>query len=403
MNLYKVFSQSLLSEISVDRWSQVKLLKNHSFVPCFRPHRILNYVKKFGIVVYLLFFLAFPLWLICLPIFFFFKFLRALFLYKNIDDASGDVSNSYQDKTLCVVLSSRMKTLSKNRGIKESKMVKLYVPWIQKDEDDKDDFIDMFSVLTFADLFKSLMISIIYSYRFVIQNSKRIEDIYQVYVAFEYFLVARALEKIIPNYSKIMWSNHYDRWAILLDRLNQNKIEKILVQHGIEELEYFPDIKLLNVNIVYYFGEYSRMWFSQNFVSNPNCLYLELEPNLKLSPTNDEASKKHKILLIGQPDMPDKEVEIMRHLLNDQRDVCLYLKPHPLYPVTIYGDLSDLGINIIEQKNFFPKVDLAINYYSTLGIEYEACGIPVIWHYNLEVEEVLNEVAKYLHKNSTDA
>ena len=158
-----------------------------------------------------------------------------------------------------------------------------------------------------------------------------------------------------------------------------------------------------SISCLFHFGEYSRMWFSQNFVSNPNCLYLELEPNLKLSPTNDEASKKHKILLIGQPDMPDKEVEIMRHLLNDQRDVCLYLKPHPLYPVTIYGDLSDLGINIIEQKNFFPKVDLAINYYSTLGIEYEACGIPVIWHYNLEVEEVLNEVAKYLHKNSTDA
>ena len=40
---------------------------------------------------------------------------------------------------------------------------------------------------------------------------------------------------------------------------------------------------------------------------------------------------------------------------------------------------SNETINMINDKSFYPKVDIAITYNSTLGLEYEASGISVVW------------------------
>ena len=51
-----------------------------------------------------------------------------------------------------------------------------------------------------------------------------------------------------------------------------------------------------------------------------------------------------------------------------------------------------MGVDIIKDKSYFPRVDLAISHSSTLGLEYEASNVKVVWTADREQSDILNEI-----------
>ena len=68
----------------------------------------------------------------------------------------------------------------------------------------------------------------------------------------------------------------------------------------------------------------------------------------------------------------------------------IYIKPHPLNDQNAYDTL--MGVDIIKDKSYFPRVDLAISHSSTLGLEYEASNVKVVWTADREQSDILNEI-----------
>ena len=75
--------------------------------------------------------------------------------------------------------------------------------------------------------------------------------------------------------------------------------------------------------------------------------------------------------------------------------VKIYLKPHPLFSTKGYDSLHDVPVSFVKGRFCFPQVDLAVTHYSTLGLEYEATGIPVIWHQDKTVDATVQDIMTY--------
>jgi hypothetical protein len=129
------------------------------------------------------------------------------------------------------------------------------------------------------------------------------------------------------------------------------------------------------------------MLFEQIF-NLKNIQYEKLPLSLKLSAVK---SDKTTILVIGQPHSRDMEVVIIKSLISQYE---IYIKPHPLYSDKKYKNIK--GVHIIDDRSFYPKVDLALCYESTLGLEYEASGVNVLWWKDYDIKSIYDLVKNKL-------
>jgi hypothetical protein len=173
------------------------------------------------------------------------------------------------------------------------------------------------------------------------------------------------------KFNSIWLSNHYDRWLVLVDGL-ENVKQKILVQHG--QLEYvkvesgdifFPNFtnKLKNISKVYTIDNYSRGYFSE-MIANELLIFKSIKSKLKVVDWPEKFIAKYKILVIGH----QNDFAFHNALINyfeTTYDIDIAYKTHPQQTTSF-----SLGRTwVVSDSNDLPKADFVISYGSSIDNE----------------------------------
>lgn len=384
----QIFYKAISNEIAIDKEVFTRLkIKNKGFIPI-RPIKIMGLINKFKIGPRI-YNLCAVIFLVLSPFLFFIQLLKVLLKKSQAID-----STKFQNiKNLVLVANNR--TINQFDKINQDKACYININQLSSSKYDAD-IIDFISK---QDIFAAYFNAVVSSFKYFFAASKK-SNVLQCYVAFEWFLCFFGLEKLRygenVKFDKVYFSNHYDRWALLFDHVFQHS-NIILLQHGLLPEDLSLSSSMENINTIYVLNEPSKGLFEKiykrvdlDFLSMPSVL------NLK------NVSEKFSLLVIGQPHSLDFEIELVNKLLEVDVEIYIYVKPHPLYGVEEYNiiPLGSDRIQIITESGFFPKVDIALNYESTLGLEYEKSGIEVIWWKGQEIEYIVESVVEFKSKFS---
>jgi hypothetical protein len=213
--------------------------------------------------------------------------------------------------------------------------------------------------------------------------------------------------------TEIYMSNQKDRWAFLIDKL-PNK-EKIIIQHGTNYLKKLPDsyspdcfrydkendlyvlimpIKLSNISKIYAFTDNeARGMLLGEHKSVPEVEIIGYD--IVLTQMERQCPQ---ILIVGNYYVNAHiEKQIIEYLQSYNIDI--FVKSHPSVSIDKYNDLKSKNNFHLVPNNICPKVDLVLSYSSTLALEYENCGISVVYYSDIIIDNaILNKEAidKYL-------
>lgn len=370
---FSIFQDAVNNEIRVDENLLSRLDRNDlTFIPL-RALKTLKYIDRYHISssIYALFGLMFVL---ASPIYFLLKMLKAIFLRKYYSS-----SEIIDKKNLVLVANGRVEHLFKKLNFEEN------IQFLNINQAHRQKLCHVYRYLSFKN-YLSAYVHAICSVPYILFNLKDKKDILQCYVAYEWFLVYIALLKIKSGVETVYFANHYDRWAVMFDQLFANK-NIILLQHGIVSESINLSYKLQHIKQIYSFNELSIAIFKIIFDCK-NTQFDLLNISLVLS---DIKSDKKTILIAGQPHSVHQEIDIIKRLqLINEFDI--YVKPHPLFDDSIYKQTK--GIKLINTRQYYPKVDIVLCYESTLGLEYEASGVNVLWWKQMGINDIINNIRK---------
>jgi len=282
-------------------------------------------------------------------------------------------------KDLVLVANSRVEYL-----VKKATPTKSLI-FLNINQPHKENIFHVYQFLRLRDYFHAYLFAI-YAVFYLLWKLENKRDIMQVYVAYEWVLVYLALSRCKDGIDTIYFANHYDRWSVMFDQLYADK-SVALIQHGILPEDLNLSYKLKNLSKVFAFNDHSVKIF-KNMFECENTQFERLDISLSLADVN---TKKKTILMIGQPHSLESEIKIVKSLGSEFE---IFVKPHPLYESSEYKKLSN--VTLIEDRGFYPKVDAALCYESTLGLEYEASGVKVIWWKGLNMHEIITQIKNTL-------
>lgn len=174
------------------------------------------------------------------------------------------------------------------------------------------------------------------------------------------------------SFKRVTMYNHYDRWAYILSEIvEQRKGELFVIQHGKFDYSYKPFEKIKRVHFFLGFNVSDIEYYKNEIVIH--LLNSELSfPKIKL--INKDVSLLS-LLVVGHGDISvvKKEVEFIENVLRLDKDIQIYLKPHPAYNNKyLYERVVRLSAKVIliDEKYFFPDVLVLIHSGSTLAEEY---------------------------------
>lgn len=200
-------------------------------------------------------------------------------------------------------------------------------------------------------------------------------DLYEL-LAFSFFI------RNISN-GKIYFTNHYDRWSIIIDRVSV--VPLVQLQHGIVSDSYFPTFKLLNVNEVFCYDDVSEVIWRENICANKKAKYNRIALDVELNYSCDNNS----VFIISNPLYFDDELALLSLLVDSGEFNVVLFKPHPLYDYQL--DRLPKATCILGKYDY-PDARIIITKGSTLGREYESLGKKVIWWEGSSVECIYNRV-----------
>jgi hypothetical protein len=259
-----------------------------------------------------------------------------------------------------------------------------------------------------GDIFQALINAILVTYALA-RHPNRSKWTLQSYTAFRWFLVRYAIDRIS---GPLVIAEHFDRWAVLIDRSIRESRRKtifdsgrrlVLIQHGalggmrMDNAPLKLPIKLGCVDMLYAYDESEEDLFRNSILISrriDQSLRVEyFKPSIKLS--GEPISSRPRILFVGHP--------ICEHFhaalycgLKEAGDVDFFYKPHP--KASMSSDMAKFGWKIIYNSEIFPRVDLLIAYPSTLVIEYKESGIEALVHpIDIRIER-LPEFISHAHK-----
>ncbi len=377
------YYSATLNEIAIDkhlyRLSGKKYDKQNILVP--RPSVRLSGIKRILLIIPQ----VSPLIsLFLLSIFKFFKYLTLLNFKSN-------KNNNKISSPLKLAFSQRAIDLINNETNKGSWIV---FPWVNYESNYLDNCTNIMDVLSFIDLVNALSLSFKSHLLFY---KKRKKWILQTYTCFEWFLANSFLKR---SSGEIIIAEHYDRWAVLSDIncYRNSDLKKItLFQHGLVNVLSNSKINLFyrlkSVEIIYCF-DYESYDFFQNFIFHPLSKVEKriLLPKLNLS-TPEQNQNKENILIVGN------NISLAYHqnlvnaiMMRHPSKYYIFYKPHPNDKLT--KEYDNPNWLVIQDRNFYPKVDVCISYPSTLGYEYQLNGIRTIFH---DINEDMTNIKKVLN------
>ena len=363
-----IFLKAVKNEISIDKNVLKRLGREElSFTPV-RPIKSLSYIDKYSISGFLYSIISVFFWVLS-PLYFLIQAIQFSFVKRG---GGHDLSND-----LVFVANSRIEHLMTRINVKSR------LSYLNINQPNTTNQSSVYTQLSRSDYWLAYLYALS-SIFYLWWHLKDKKDILQAYVAYEWFLVYIGLSKINCNNCTIYFANHYDRWAVMFDQLfARNNL--VLLQHGLLPDSLQLSYQLKNINYIYSLTLDSHRRFKSLF----NCesvRFSQLDLSIKLT---DVQSSKRTVLMIGQPHSIKSEINIIKSLKNEFN---IFVKPHPLYDATEYKKLD--GITLIEDKGFYPNVDVALCYESTLGIEYEASGIQVLWWKGMDVNDIYPAIKK---------
>jgi hypothetical protein len=229
----------------------------------------------------------------------------------------------------------------------------------------------------------------------------------QTYIGWDWFLTWQLLPRALGPDCGLWFANHYDRWAVLLDRLPGGG-PRHLVQHGFARSELTLPYRQRRVAEVLYFDQGTRR-ILQDVALRESCQprWTPLQARLSLTPLSDDRfrdlwdhpsrSFHGTVLVIGQPVEPALEQTLLLQLAEELPDVRLLYKAHPLYGRSGAAHVPTPAVQILWDRDLFPQVDAVLSGGSWLGVEYESTGTPVVWYKSQPLAEVPETVRTILN------
>ena len=386
--MYQSLINALKNEKAIDAFDMINIYQKRACkMPVLRPIIMMrkiqsNFVLKFILLVISLF------WIVLFPAIMFLKLIKYT---KQINNQN--YSFVKDNHNIIVATSSRIETVI--NGVDNDNVPNYYleVPWVNVGEI-KATKISLMSILTVFDLLKVFA----YTLKGLFVSFKDIKhpvEILQTYVLFEYFMLYIGLVKLQKeSFTSYWYSNHYDRWSVLLDSLGKSNT---LLQHGFVSDKFKLPYRLKNIKQFYYIDEKSIDIFTSNIINFHEKITVEqLKNTLKLKQVKD---KNKSIFLISRPAQLELDIELIELL--GSFDIIVYIKPHPKFSKEAYKQAFSKNKQcvLIEENDFYPDVDLVVSGYSTLAIEYELLGKQIIWIPEETLESIKNKIKIFGDKN----
>lgn len=219
------------------------------------------------------------------------------------------------------------------------------------------------------DLFKALWFSLSILKEMLALSG--LSKIYYLHDLYDMVLFSIFLEKYTNKKNVLHFTNHYDRWAVLLDCISKSRLFQY--QHGLVADFYFPPHKLKRIEKVFCMNQSSISVWKNNICESPNVLYESKDYTVQLQPYAGAGT----VLIISNPLFKMQELKIICALIERKKTV--FYKIHPLY---LYDEKLFKGFGekfIVVHQQLFPHCEKTICNGSTLGVEYEASGVDVDW------------------------
>lgn len=370
------FSQTVENEVSIDetiyKTQKVNPVKFSNFP---RPAKWLNSYSNKYIVP---FFFISVLWNYGISQIFFiyeyFKFKKLLkFLIKS------EVT-SFENMVVGLGFSERAFYVIPKSGT-SSVNIWLTFPWVNEINNLNLKCVSIMSLLSKKDLFTALKLSFM-SLKKCSSNKTLITWSVHTYTAYKWFIARIALEKI-KNIKEVCIAEHFDRWASLAGYWSyENQYTLSMIQHGLVQNEsmdfpYRIPNRIINVHKLYTYNKNSERIFKDYIVSaglDIQCFYFKpLIEVRKISSSEGEKS----VLFVGNTLCESFHSDLYKKL-KEKLIFKAFYKPHPTVKPSQF--IMSLDWEVIDQKDFFPDVDLLISYPSTLVEEYANIGTPSVLH-----------------------
>lgn len=370
---FNVFFDAINNEIDVDKDVLNRIKRcDLDFVPL-RVLKSIKYIDKYRVSSYTYGVLAFVFCIIS-PVYFFIQMVMAVFARRK-----NYLSNKTPSKKVVLVANGRVRYLIKKLNVHTQ------VKYININQPNTDDEYQIEEFLKLKDYLYAYLHAV-FSVAYILCKLGNKKDILHVYVAYPWFLVYIALLNNKDTIDTVYFANHYDRWAVMFDRIFLDK-EVVLLQHGVLSESLKLSYKLKHLNKIFVFDESSKVLFKKIFECS-KVLFEKMDISL---PLTEVSSNKNTVLMIGQPHSMSFEIDIIQRFV-DKYDVII--KPHPLFDNSEYKKIKH--VTVIDDINFYPMVDVVLCYESTLGYEYEASGIQVIWFKEMSMNEIAFQVERVI-------
>jgi hypothetical protein len=386
--MYQSIINALKNEKAIDAFDMLNIHKKRNFkLPVLRPIIVIQKIKSNLILKSILYVLTLC-WIVLYPLLMVFKLVKYI---KKLNYGSCNIDKN--SSSMIIATSARIETVID--GIDKELIPSIYleVPWININKLNLIK-IDLMSVLSFYDLLKALAYSIKGVF-ISVKDMKHPVEVLQTYVLFEYFMLYIGLKKLKKeNITSYWYSNHYDRWSVLLDCIGKNNV---LLQHGFVNDRFELPYKLKNIKTLYYINEQSINIFKKNIINkNSNINAIQLKNTLELKTIEN---KNKSIFIISRPAQLELDIELIKIL--NELGIIIYIKPHPLFDKDPYKKAfsSNNKCILIEDNTYYPDVDIILSGYSTLAIEYELLGKKIIWIPKENLKSIKLKIIKYIGEN----
>lgn len=192
---------------------------------------------------------------------------------------------------------------------------------------------------------------------------------------------------------KIIHTDHYDSNAIVVHQLFNGEI--IQIQHGQVLKDFFPPHRIKPPAKLYTLQEnaseiFTSCIYSENIIPVTEIPYSKKIEFIALTKSD------FTILVASRPGDMEAEMEYIK-LLRERNipGMRILVKPHPfISPRNAYKENFRINfeIEVWQERNSFPLVDLLVSGKSTVAIDFKAHGISVLDVYDPNAIEVTNDL-----------
>lgn len=401
----KEYFQAFENEIgNDDKAYQLNLVNSvdYGFLP--RPAKWLSRMKSYRILLNVFSFILRWFWYAGgAVIFFTFQCIQDYLKYRKMDSVDLKLLDRYD---FGLGFSERAFEVINVNSIGKSIQCWLLLPWVQPKNDLflHSRVINMYSLMRTSDFFLAWLYSVRAIYVCLFKNDFR-PQVLQTYTAFRWFIIRFGLSRI-PN-GHFYTAEHFDRWSILADQIvnlmkrSGKESSLSVVQHGLlgsltqvsgeesKQNNLFIKHKLKSVSRLYAYDQNSADIFTQQIFA-PELTRIEVhffKPQIQLQKSLLPGTSSLKILFVGHPICENFQLQLLKKMTLENSDVQLYYKPHPTSAP--HQSIREQKWVVIDDKGYFPEVNLLISYPSTLVSEYAFLGIEALVHpINISANEV---------------